>query len=143
MIKPIDLFNKINSIKYQILTTEHLFFLQTYSDKLSSEVEIILYNQTEMGDIRRKKIIKAFEITLCAVLDDNIVLDSERLNLNRKIENHVRIGNNLYLPNTIKEQCTIYTGYKPMPLIGHGQKVTWKYIEEKWVQLGTSQTWIS
>ena len=143
MIKPLDLFHKINSLEAIQLTEDHLWFLDHYSDSLESEVEILLYKPTELCDIRKKRVQRAFEINLCIELLNEGVFDTEGVEVTWKVEKHVRFGNNLYLPKDIGETCVVYVGHKPMPMIGQGLMEKWKKVEGDWLFVNSVQTWIS
>ena len=56
----------------------------------------------------------------------------------------IPFGNYLYIPmNENLEIRTVYTGFKPFPKIGSGNKEYWQKVNGGWKVIHSSQTWIS
>ena len=120
--------NRIGDLESVIEFEEHLKVLKSYFTDLKNH-----FPKFDIGKMHESWKIQMNQNALCKMKSE------EGVELLR-----IPFGNYLYIPmNENLEIRTVYTGYKPFPLIGSGNKEYWQKVKGVWKVIHSDQTWIS
>ena len=120
--------NRIGDLDSVFKFEEQLKILKSYFTDLKNH-----FPKFEIGKMRESWEIQINQNALCKMKSE------EGVELLR-----IPFGNYLYIPmNENLEIRTVYTGFKPFPLIGSGNKEYWQKVNGVWKVIHSDQTWIS